>query len=824
MHMNEKKLLIADDSELNRAILINVLEKDFDIIEASNGREAISAIRAHGGDLAAILLDIVMPVIDGFEVLNEMKRSGWIDEIPVIMISAEAGGSYIDRAFRLGASDYVSRPFVPAIIRRRILNAVLLHEKKDQILTVVSDRFYRHGRNNDVLVYVLDYAIEQREGAGGLHMAGVELVAGMLLRGLLGKTDRYNIDYADIDTICAAARLHDIGKLKIPDSILQKPEKLSADEFEVVKRHTLFGARMISELPAYQNESLIKYAMEICRWHHERWNGEGYPDGLRGDEIPIAAQAVSLADAYDALVSERCYKNAYTHKKAMKMINSGECGSFNPLLLECLNEISELLGGRLQGQSAEAQSLPSAGEIFEDLYNNLDTSTARLTAQFEELQLKHRFIDEMTDDLLFEYTTHPKAIMLSSSAARLTGLPRVVVNPEENTALLRTVGKRTIEGIRAWLAAASSADTYFELEEKLVIEGKPRWCQLKISVGRSASERGRPSFLLGKVNVIDDSFKQLKSFVEATEAVENPMLISAIIGQDNIISIKKDQIGVLLHTCRQTFETVRIVDPDICMQVALDENGKTFGKNSSCYDVWGKMKRCERCISQDAIRTRMAQTKVEVVGSDIYYIIASCIRIEGKLYSLELVNPIRISDMLNQAEDDNLINQLLMRNRQIYIDSVTKVYNRRYYDEQLSGLTGSFAFAMIDMDNFKHINDAFGHLAGDAALYRTAQAIKSEIRSNDELVRYGGDEFFLLLHDMPHDSFESKLQSIRKAVERIEIPEYPELNISASIGGAHTFGQLSQTIQLADAALYESKATKNCVTLYREEDRKHDDS
>ena len=180
--------------------------------------------------------------------------------------------------------------------------------------------------------------------------------------------------------------------------------------------------------------------------------------------------------------------------------------------------------------------------------------------------------------------------------------------------------------------------------------------------------------------------------------------------------------------------------------------------------------------------------------------------------------------MLNQAGEDNLINQLLMRNRQIYIDSATKVYNRRYYDEQLSGLTGDFAIAMIDMDNFKHINDTFGHFAGDVALYRTAQTIRSEIRSKDELVRYGGDEFFLLLRDMPRVSLENKLQSIRKAVEGIEIPEYPELNISVSIGGAHTFGQLSQTIQLADAALYESKATKNCVTLYREENRKHDDS
>ena len=339
--MEQKKLLIADDSEVNRAILANMLDRDFTIIEASNGREVLSTLQAYHGEISALLLDIVMPEMDGFEVLEEMKRHHWLDEIPVIMISAETGSAYIDRAFELGASDYISRPFATGIIRRRTINTILLHTKKQQLMDVVSSRFYRREKNSSVMVSILDYAMEVHSGDGGAHMSGVSYLTGVLLRYLLEKTDRYALAPSDVDVICTASSLHDIGKLLVPEEILKKPGKLTPEEFDVVKHHPQLGVQIIEQLPVYQNERMVRYATEICRWHHERWNGEGYPDGLKGDQIPIAAQVVSLADAYDALTSKRSYKNAYSHETAMAMIHNGECGSFNPLLLQCLDDASE---------------------------------------------------------------------------------------------------------------------------------------------------------------------------------------------------------------------------------------------------------------------------------------------------------------------------------------------------------------------------------------------------------------------------------------------------------------------------------------------------
>ena len=379
--MRRRKLLIADDSEMNRAILANVLDQEFEVIEATNGQEVIIALQSYGTQISALLLDIVMPEMDGFEVLEEMNRRHWIEDIPTIMISAETSNTYIDRAFELGASDYISRPFVPGIVRRRIINTILLHTKKHQLMDVVADWFFRREKSNEVMISILGYALGLRCGEKGMHMSGVSRVTGLLLHCLMKRTNRYALNPDDIDVICMAASLHDIGKLLIPEEILTKPGKLTAEEFAIVKRHTVIGAEIISGMSVYQNEKLVKYATMICRWHHERWDGKGYPDGLAGDNIPIAAQVVSVADAYDALTNERSYKEAFSHDTALAMMHNGECGSLNPLLLECMDELSETLRHGVEkkpvGQSAEQvyetvrRYGHDSGEIWHRMQKNL---------------------------------------------------------------------------------------------------------------------------------------------------------------------------------------------------------------------------------------------------------------------------------------------------------------------------------------------------------------------------------------------------------------------------------------------------------------------
>ena len=813
--MNQKKILIADDSELNRALLVDMLEHDFSIFEVSNGKETIAALQAHQGEIEVLLLDVVMPEMDGFEVLAAMNENHWIDDIPVIMISAETGSAYIDKTFKLGAVDYVSRPFVPNVIRRRIMNTVLLHTKKQQLMSVLADRFYRQEKNTELMVDILGHAVECRSGEGGTHMTHVILVTGLLLQCLVGKTDRYHLEREDIGAIRMASGLHDIGKLQIPEEILTKPHSLTPEEYEIVKRHTQIGAKLITDLPIYQNERLVKYAIEICRWHHERWNGEGYPDGLKGDANPIAAQVVSVADVYDALTSERCYKEAFSHEKSMRMIHSGECGSFNPLLLECLDEIAVRLQKELSVVPHLDQGHSEARRTVEELYaSRSEDSTTRVAIQLEEERGKRQFFSELTDELWFEYTTNPDAIALSASASKRTGLSKVVVNPAGSADFLAVVGTKTLDEIRGWAETATIDETYFETEAEIRLDGAMHWCKLAIMVTWSSIEAGRYNSLLGIIRDIDKSYRHLSDVQQALprESVQalTPMMSD---GADDVLRVSKEQVDGLLAGYRRIFDIARLVALTICVELTKTDEGYTLKKSEHCYAVWKKKRRCENCISQEVLCTHKPQTKIETRESDIYYVLASFIEVDGRPYSLELVKRIKSDDMF---ERENVLNQLLVRNRQVYMDSVTKVYNRRYYDERLKNLEGWFSFAMIDMDNFKHINDRFGHQAGDAVLYRAAQAIKSQIRSDDELVRYGGDEFFLLFRDLPQQILEKKLQSIRAALDEIVIEEYPELHISASIGGTFAAGRISRTIRRADLAMYQAKLKKDCVAIYRE--------
>ena len=705
------------------------------------------------------------------------------------------------------------------MIRRRVINAILLHTKTQKLTGLIADHFYRRERNTDILAAILGYAVEARSGERGTHMTNVSRITGLLLHRLLERTDRCPIGPEDIETVCIASSLHDIGKLLIPEGILTKPTALTPGEFDIVKQHTWLGAKIISDLPIYQNETIIKYALEICRWHHERWNGEGYPDGLKGEDIPIAAQVVSLADAYDALTSKRGYKEALSHEKALEMIRGGECGSFNPLLLECLNDIADTLK---HSAGAEAAVEPPAYRWAKELIwkpdgSRQELSSARMTKQVEQELSKRRFFSDLTEEFWFEFTRHPDAVALSAGAARRTGLPRVIVGPLSCTQLCSVVSADTIQAMRDRLLCAASDETYLEFETELTLDGHPSLCQIAIQITWASDEPGRFSSLFGRVLDIGERCRRLEDYRQAFAApVLHPALLPVTVGADHVLRITGEQVIGVLESCRSMFDTVRLVDPEICMQLTDTSDGAVVKKSEHCYAIWNKTQRCEHCISQEVIRTRRAQTKVEAVGDKVFYVHAVCVEVDGTPYALELVSPIRMED-LRGDEDASVLNQLLLRNRQVYIDSATHVYNRRYFDDRLRDLDGEFTLAMLDLDQFKHINDTYGHLAGDAALSRAAQAIRSAIRTGDELVRYGGDEFFLLFHDMPRNALKKKLESIRAAVENLEFPEYPGLRITVSIGGAHAVGPLADTVQKADQALYHAKAAKNRTVLYKED-------
>lgn len=535
--MGKQTILIVDDSEMNRDLLIDILEDQYDLIEAENGVKAIEILAEQREAISLVLLDIMMPEMDGFGVLGHICQNHWNESFAVIMISADDSPVNIKRAYDLGAFDYISRPFDAAIVQRRISNTMCLYVRQKHLEQLVIEQFYENENNNKLMIAILSHIVEFRNGESGAHVLHVNQITELLLKRLILHTDQYPLSQSDITLISMASSLHDIGKIAISEEILNKPGRLTDAEFEIIKTHTAIGADMLLSLPAdQQSVPLVRVAFEICRWHHERYDGKGYPDGLKGDDIPIAAQVVALADVYDALTSERCYKKAYSHEDALNMILDGQCGSFNPILLQCLQEITTVL-------------------------------------------------------------------------------------------------------------------------------------------------------------------------------------------------------------------------------------------------------------KRELIKKVSGQTMMQRTGEEIDY------------------------DKIFSAKKYNFQSQQQKTWKLLYTDSLTGVYNRRYYDDYIQNAEDIQAAVMIDVDNFKHINDNYGHDAGDIVLHSIAQTILSCVRKTDAVIRYGGDEFAVIFYQIPEEVFETKLERMRYLVEILSVNEHPEIHMSISVGGAYGTKRAKELFKIADRMMYQSKRTKNQVNI-----------
>lgn len=399
----KQRILVADDSVMNRELLIEMLQDQYELLEAENGREAVEIMEEEEGTLSLLLLDLVMPEMGGFEVLEEMQRRLWIEEIPVIVISAETDANYIDRAYEYGVTDFVTRPFNMAVVRHRVENAMLLFEKQRKMTSLIIDQLYKNRANSRMMTFILSHIVEFRNGESGMHVLHINTITQMLLQQLRKNGNPYGITVEQAEMIVTAASLHDVGKITVPDEVLNKPGKLTPEEFEIMRTHSMKGAEMMRTLPEQMLQMpLVQTAYEICRWHHERFDGKGYPDGLAGEKIPISAQVVSLADVYDALTSERCYKKAFTHETAMNMIIGGECGIFNPRLLDCLVAIGPDLQEELQSDvqlSGDEESVSDAivkieesGLVSEHMINQVAGLSATGVKRLQKLETAVRSV------------------------------------------------------------------------------------------------------------------------------------------------------------------------------------------------------------------------------------------------------------------------------------------------------------------------------------------------------------------------------------------------------------------------------------------------
>lgn len=430
---DKEKILIADDSAMNRAILAEMLGDGYEILEAENGRQAVAILQS-ATDIDLLLLDIMMPEMDGFEVLAMMNKYHWIDEVPVIMISAENASSYVERAYDLGATDYISRPFDMAVVRRRVINTLMLYAKQKRLVRLVAEQVYEKEKSNSTMINILSHIVEFRNGESGMHVLHIQTATDILLHTLVQKTD------------------------------------------------TTIGSEILEKLPFQQESDLVKTAYAICRWHHERWDGRGYPDGLKGEQIPIAAQVVSMADVYDALTSERCYKKAFDHDTAVKMILNGECGQFNPLLLECLTECGAQLHAELSIASdtgSQLHRLADAQHISDALLReNALPGQEHIAQSLSRLQQKGRFFNQSVRCIQFDYDVATGHLSFSAWAAEHMGVPKDLLLPDE----VEETGfaLADIARIQKALRATSAEHPYTELSMLLPVDGELRWHHVRL--------------------------------------------------------------------------------------------------------------------------------------------------------------------------------------------------------------------------------------------------------------------------------------------------------------------------------------------------------
>ena len=786
----KQKILIVDDSEMNRAILTGILDDGYDFLEAENGLQALDVLRAHR-DISLVLLDIVMPELDGFGVLSVMGEQHWIDQTPVIMISAESDSMLVERAYQLGATDYISRPFDKSVVRRRVINTLMLYGKQKHLMRMITEQVYRREKSNRLMTGILSHIVEFRNAESGPHVQHIQTVSELLLRQLARKTDRYTLTEDDIALISTASALHDIGKISIPDSILNKPGKLTAEEFEVVKTHAAVGASILQNLPMTQDEPLIQVAYQICRWHHERYDGHGYPDGLVGDQIPITAQVVSLADVYDALTGERCYKKAYPHETAVRMIQNGECGVFNPLLIECLLDIQDQLQREI-GTPPEARNFSLAAQRISDHMVREDDLPFENNLQYRLAyeREKQTFFAPFAGGLQFDYNIRQDKASVSDYTAdpvcenrtfTADALLRLYAVSPEDSRRLRDAAKQT---------TPESPDA--SISATVTVRGEKTLCRIAIRTLWSRESIRRMIGVVGYVVPI------------GTDHSAAPALS---LRMNNITGLRARTI---LQELQLYFDKVRLVTPEDHSVYKLNEDGSLKRRERPCYAIWGAEQACRNCAGCKALSDKNRVVKLELTKTGIYQVIAKSVVVEGRPFVLELISRSDVGIWFDSHGKKMLLEKY---GRDFYTDALTGAYCRQYFEDQRASLQGEDGVAMIDVDHFKEINDAYGHPVGDVALKKIVGAILSCIRSTDMLIRYGGDEFLVIFPQIQKDAFTLKMRYIQDVVSRLAVDGYPDIRLSVSIGGVHRVEPLTEAIRQADQLMYRDKANKGVLRL-----------
>ena len=800
--ITKQKILIADDSEMNRELLAAILEEEYDIIQVNDGVQAVDCLQRQAEEISLLLLDIVMPHMDGFEVLSYMNKEHWIDAIPVVIISSENSPIYIKRGYDLGATDFIGKPFDANMVLRRSANAILLGAKQRRMTSIVSNQIYEREKSSKLMINILSHIVEFRNGESGLHVLHIQTITEMLLRQLVQKeNNRYALSKEQIRMITTASALHDIGKISVPDEILNKPGRLTAEEFAVIKGHSMAGANMLSELPLDQKEEpLVKTAYEICRWHHERYDGGGYPDGLKGEEIPVSAQVVALADVYDALTSERCYKDAYSHEKAIEMILAGQCGAFNPLMLECLLDISSSLKKKMGYKSKERYEQTDLSDIASRFHDFEMDSSEKIVQQLEFERMRYNFLAEGSRNIVFTYTISPPLLTFNQAGCKRSGITEPSFSPLQSGVLKDLVEEQSLKRLIRKITQATR-ETPDVVSNLLLTDGKNPChyrCQCRV-IWTDGAEKGYTG-IVGKLTDITDDYMVMENVrEEGLKVLEKDRSAEFSSFYDRFkkcgFSTDGTEAWLLLQYLQISYDLVRYVNPITNKVIHIEKDGKMWESETACSDIWNCLEKCSNCISRLSMQTRKRMTKLEVAGDDPYQVVSMYVEIDGKPCCLEMASRLDGDFMPDGYSRDEILSSVRIHKEKVYIDPVTGVYNKRYYVEKLSKMDNAAALMFADIKNFKRINENFGHQAGDDVLRQVADVLRDVAAGKGDVLRYSGDDFVTVFFKATEEELSEIQKEMCRRVEALRFPELPGVQLKLVTAGTSIPGRVEEMLE-----------------------------
>jgi len=805
---SRNQILIVDDMEINRGILSGLFAQEYTVLEAENGLEALELIQANRDSIAVILLDIVMPVMDGFQLMERLQKTGILQRVPVILITADSFHDNEIKGLSLGAYDIIMKPFDPLIVKKRVENCIELYRHKHCLEHLVELRTRKLTETNNFIIDALGTIIEYRSLESGQHIRRVRAFTRALLEQLSAAKPELNLTRQTINVIVSAAAMHDVGKITIPDSVLLKPGRLTRDEFEVMKTHTVKGCEVLQAFSRIEDKTYLRYCHEICRSHHERWDGGGYPDGLKKDEIPISAQVVSIADVYDALTSKRVYKPAYSHEEAVEMILSGECGVFSDLMLCCFRQVADRFQAISDSAADEdiffsSMEEPDAENSEEILIGLQEASEALQKETLERDALINAIpggvakiaIDEelrilLASDGFFKLTGYTQA---EYCASPIDGKAARLILDQDLPEVMRTLKSQTDAGAPALveyrIRKKDSSVAWISANGVLVNEPKGRRTIQAVFIDITDRRKAQEQLQMNEARyrVIVD---QAQDVIFDWNAQENYMYFSPAFARkfgyqpssngflDEVLSknilYKDDQqiflemLYKLLAGAPSTEQELRVRGPEGYIWCRIKATG-IFDRDHALQRVIGTVTDVDEYKRTNALLTNKAQRDL-------------------------------LTGLYNKITAEELISECL------------EMDNREHLH----------AFMIFDIDNFREVNNTLGHMAGDEVLRMISARLKECFRSEDILGRLGGDEFGVLIRNIPSAAVaRDKAQRLAQIFRQFssEHKEYPMISTSVGVSLYPQHGEdFGALFRKADQALYRAKqAGKNCFRFYDDE-------